>query len=534
MNMQASPQSEEQLAAASERRRRRTFRRAIVGFVSCIVLLMAVRVWWGFESGRRLRNEIARIREAGEPLLVDDFNPRTTIPDDDNAAILYENASAALVEAESGALSLTDFCNDPRVCDAHLQDARAIIRSNAESLRLLREARSRGRVDWNVRFTSPLINVLLPKLSPQRGLAKFGRSVAHVQFRFGDHSAAIETVRDTRALAEAVSATARTHLITSLVAIACEAAAIQPLETFTHELAVSTGDPGRQTSPARSAAMRGQVEALIRELLDEEPLWLALKNAMQAERAMQFDTVQAFLAGKLNLGVFAGGPATFSAPLRVAVRPVLELDGIFMLQSMSELVHAATMRNWPAASAIMDRLDQDRQFVRNGVSLKDTMHIMSRLLLPSLSRATLLHFRTIASRRMAALALAIRLFELDRGRRPVELSELAPEYLGELPADPFAGDGRTFGYKPNAERPVLYSIGPNGRDDGGQHELKPGGPVSWEQMDLVYFLNGDRALGPPITPTGTTPLSGQAVEDYSEKQVGQGDADQGDKPGEKP
>ena len=255
---------------------------------------------------------------------------------------------------------------------------------------------------------------------------------------------------------------------------------------------------------------------------------------MQAERALQLDAVQGFLAGRFSLGAIAGGTMIFPAPLRVAVRPVLELDGIFMLQSMSELVHAATMRNWPAASAIMDRLDQDRQFVRNGVSLKDTMHIMSRLLLPSLSRAILQHYRRIASRRMAAISLAIRLFELDRGRRPVELAELVPKYLDVLPDDLFAGDGRTFGYKPNAERPVLYSISDDGRDDGGQYELKAGGWVDLNQKDLVYFLNGDRPLDPPIAPTGSMPLSGQAVEDYSEKQVGQGDADQGEKPGEKP
>ena len=98
MNLPAIALSEERIAEAAERRRRRTFRRTVAVFVSCVVLLVAVRVWWGFESGRRLRNEIARIRDAGEPLLVDDFNPASDIPDDENAAILYEQASAAFVE----------------------------------------------------------------------------------------------------------------------------------------------------------------------------------------------------------------------------------------------------------------------------------------------------------------------------------------------------------------------------------------------------------------------------------------------------
>ncbi|MCH7873233.1 MAG: hypothetical protein IID33_16175, partial [Planctomycetes bacterium] len=354
MNSHATGQTEEQIAEASERRRRRTSWRTVAGFGLCIVFLLGVRVWWGFEAGRRLRNEIARIRERGEPLLVDDFNPASDIPDEENAAILYEKASAALVEAKAGTLSLADFCTDPRVFDAYPQDARALVELNTESLRLLREARSRGKVDWNVRLTSPLINFMLPNLSSHRNLAKFGRSVAHVQFRLGDHAAAIETVRDTVKLGGDVSGTRRTHLITHLVAIACEALAIQPLETFTHELAVSTGNPGRKTSPTRSAATRAQIEALIRELLDEESLWLGMKCAMPAERATQLDTVQVLVSGKLSLSGIVGGPAMFLAPLRIAVRPILESDCIYMLQSMSELVHATTMRSWPAAGAILD------------------------------------------------------------------------------------------------------------------------------------------------------------------------------------
>ncbi len=525
---------EERLAAAAERRRGRTFRRTIVGFVSCIVLLLGVRVWWGFESGRRLRNEIASIRDRGEPLLVDDFNPSGMIPEEENAAILYEKASAALVEAESGTLSLADFCGDPRVCDAYPRDARAIVELNAESLRLLREARSLSKVDWNMRFTSPLINFMLPNLSSQRNLAKFGRSVAHVQFRFGEHAAAIETVRDMVKFGEDISGTQRASVITHLVAIACEALAIQPLETFTHELAVSSGNPGRKTAPAKSAATRAQVEALIRELLDEESLWRGRKYGMQAERATQLDTIQAFVAGKLSMGGVVGGPASLPTLLRVAVRPVLESDGLYMLQRMSEVVQGTTLRNWPAVSVIVDREEQEQWIAQDRVSLRGAIHILSRIFLPSLSRAHLLHFRMIASRRMAAIALAIRLFELERGRRPVELAELVPGYLAELPVDPFAGDGRTFGYKPNAERPVLYSISDDERDDGGEYELKTNGNVDWNQKDLVYFLNGDRPFGPPATPISTTAPSGQAVEDYSEEDVGQGDAEQGEEAGEKP
>ena len=206
MNSHSIAQSEEQIAEACERRRRRTFWRTVVAFVLCIVLLGAVRVWWGIESRRRLRNEIARIRDAGEALLVDDFNPASDMSDDENAAILYDKAIAAFVDPVSGTLSLADVVGDPRFHDSHREEALAIIELNGGVLRLLRQARERERVDWGVRFKSPLMNLMLPALSPQRNLAKFGCSAAYAQFRDGDHAAAIETLRDVGKLAADITA----------------------------------------------------------------------------------------------------------------------------------------------------------------------------------------------------------------------------------------------------------------------------------------------------------------------------------------
>ena len=123
-------------------------------------------------------------------------------------------------------------------------------------------------------------------------------------------------------------------------------------------------------------------------------------------------------------------------------------------------------------------------------------HLVSSILTPSFDRSVLLHFRTLATRRMAATALAIRLYELDHGRRPASLDELVPAYLDALPADPFAADGRTFGYKPHAPSPILYSLGPDGRDDAGEYALRKRGGVDEDQKDIPFFLNGDRPRRP--------------------------------------
>ncbi len=62
--------------------------------------------------------------------------------------------------------------------------------------------------------------------------------------------------------------------------------------------------------------------------------------------------------------------------------------------------------------------------------------------------------------------LALRAYRLDHGAYPLTLAGLAPGYLQAVPADPFALSG-PLRYKPLGARYVLYSVGPDGKDDGG-------------------------------------------------------------------
>jgi len=65
------------------------------------------------------------------------------------------------------------------------------------------------------------------------------------------------------------------------------------------------------------------------------------------------------------------------------------------------------------------------------------------------------------------VALALHAYHLEHGRYPATLAELAPAYLKKLPNDPFAMQG-TFGYVGKGSAYTLYSVGPDGKDDGGK------------------------------------------------------------------
>ncbi len=121
------------------------------------------------------------------------------------------------------------------------------------------------------------------------------------------------------------------------------------------------------------------------------------------------------------------------------------------------------------------------------------IHFLKEIIKPSVMESLTLHFRLIAMRRMAATALAMRMYELDHGRRPETLDQLVPDYLPDVPDDPFSETPRPIGYRPDANPPVLYSMGEDGEDDRGAFVLnKEGGVDWWESPDIVFFLNGDR------------------------------------------
>jgi type II secretory pathway pseudopilin PulG len=64
------------------------------------------------------------------------------------------------------------------------------------------------------------------------------------------------------------------------------------------------------------------------------------------------------------------------------------------------------------------------------------------------------------------ITLALHAFRLEQGHYPNTLAELSPGYLKKLPDDPFAAQG-TFHYRLQGQSYLLYSVGPDGKDDGG-------------------------------------------------------------------
>ena len=94
---------------------------------------------------------------------------------------------------------------------------------------------------------------------------------------------------------------------------------------------------------------------------------------------------------------------------------------------------------------------------------------------------------------MAAIALAIRLYAVDHGERPTDMTALSPRYFPELPRDPFAIEEATFGYRPLADRPFLYSVVLDGKDNEGKRVLTPNGRRDRQRSDIPFYLEPENA-----------------------------------------
>ncbi len=74
--------------------------------------------------------------------------------------------------------------------------------------------------------------------------------------------------------------------------------------------------------------------------------------------------------------------------------------------------------------------------------------------------------RMEATRQMAIIAIALKRYQLRHSVWPNDLKSLVPEFISEVPRDPI--DGQPLRYRLNQDGTfLLYSIGSDGKDDGG-------------------------------------------------------------------
>ncbi len=81
--------------------------------------------------------------------------------------------------------------------------------------------------------------------------------------------------------------------------------------------------------------------------------------------------------------------------------------------------------------------------------------------------------QTEVAKHLAITAIALKRYELKHGDYPENLALLSPDFLPSVPLDPVNGNPLRY-RKTGAGTFLLYSVGENGKDDGGDPSFKKG------------------------------------------------------------
>jgi hypothetical protein len=320
-----------------------------------------------------------------------------------------------------------------------------------------------------IRYSPDFLGTLVPHVQDVREVASLLAYDVLLRAQDGDADGALASCR--AILNDARSIGDEPLSISQLVRIACRAIAVDKVQR-----ALARGEP--------SEAALLQLQQLLKKE-GPEPLLLLVARG---ERAGFDQLMEAVEAGKIKLsgrdlamvaglsgGHQAGPTATETLALRLGVS--VKTQRTAMLRYMNRVVEIAQL---PVAQQVP-------QLKQLEATAKDRP-VLVRLLAPAMSKIAESCQRSQVQLRCAIVAVAAERYRRARGQWPDSLEALrGTGHLREVPADLY--DGRPLRLRRLADGIVVYSVGPDGKDNGGRLDFKspvaPGTDLGFRLWDTA-------------------------------------------------
>lgn len=324
----------------------------------------------------------------------------------------------------------------PRLAPTYsLTDKEALVQENAEALKTLREGFAYPYVNPPARSFS----ALFPYYAKFRGLARLLALEGQTKAGRGDWSGAVNSWLDAVQMGEMIPR--GSVLIGDLVGIACQAIGRAQIWKAIDHL---------DATQARQAARRLQTimghHLPFAAVLQEEK-WCGQASLIEIFRHQDWQKeFQQAIGGNNN-------PQNGNLDRAVSIFLLFHGKGTILnnyTHYMDETI--ANAREPYAAKPPAPPIPNDP---------------IDQVLLPVFSQAYLKDVVTETQNALLLTALALRAYNVEHSDYPQSLSQLAPAYLSRVPADPFALNS-PLRYRRTRTKYVLYSVGPDGKDDGGK------------------------------------------------------------------
>jgi hypothetical protein len=243
-------------------------------------------------------------------------------------------------------------------------------------------------------------------------------------------------------------------LISMLVRVAIQAIAVKKLERV-----LAQGEP------------RDEDLAAIQHLLEDEDKQPLLHIAALGERALGFRATQALANGWITPAALANFSLGRMGQLGVGQYTVDNLVATLRVGSPTKSV--AALLEFETEFVETTKLPEAEQSQRLQ-QLQATMPsqpLLVQMLVPALVKVSDAVQRSRAVLRTAIAAMAAERYRQVQGRWPAALADLVPKYLEKVPVDPF--DQAPLRLRKTVDGLVIYSVGPDGQDNGGNITSNP-------------------------------------------------------------
>jgi hypothetical protein len=330
----------------------------------------------------------------------------------------------------------------------------------------------------------PLWNVLMPHLSSLRDLARMGMWRARIERQQGRIQ---ESIEDCIAIARAGSHwQGKGTLVEQLVGLAiCSMGRDEALRLV-------------ETQKLSASDLRNLQDQLSRIYPDGFPLM-----NMEGERMFFMDIVQRWFTD--------GGPGGgHLIPGRWdEIRDLTGFSGdwdnkryLMPLYTAVSMIHAgrdATVAKANEMYKLQAELMKVTPYHRDACDLKmpeeivfsmpKYRYLLIQTLMPASARVAEIAFRGKMQHESALVVLALKRWRLEKDAYPQTLEDLiAGGLLKEIPLDPYSD--KPLIYRRTDDSFILYSVGPNFKDDQGQVAMEHGRPARWgtaQAGDIVLW-----------------------------------------------
>jgi hypothetical protein len=297
----------------------------------------------------------------------------------------------------------------------------------------------RGR--YPIAYSRDFISTLLPFTQEARMYGTLFDYDALLRAQVGDVDGALVSCRGILNCGRSIGD--EPTLISMLVRIA-----LNSLATKKVERTLTQGEP----SEAALSRMQREFEAEARE-----PLLLI---GVRGERGMTDGAMQALQSGDLDPRFFFGLTGGSSQP---GFAELLRIPG------MAKNTRAALLKyNNRFVEIAKLPVEQQGQLVKELQASEQDLPTLACSMAAATGKVVTAFHRDRAHLRCAVVMLAAERYRRVKGRWPNALTDLVPDFLATAPLDPF--DGNPLRYRLTDQGVVIYSVGPDEKDNGGRFD----------------------------------------------------------------